>query len=260
MADTDDHLLDSDEPAPAGIINADGASPFLLVGDHAGTAIPRRLGTLGVSPQDRARHIAVDIGIRAVGERLAARIDASFIHQPYSRLVIDCNRDPASADAMPTVSDGTAIPGNQGLGEADRQRRIAAIHHPYHDRIAAEIAARTAAGRPTILIALHSFTPVMAGVARPWHVGVLHWRGETGFARALLATLGEEAGLIVGDNEPYRMDETDYTVPRHAVTAGLPYAEIEVRQDLIADLGGQEEWAVRLGEAFGRGFHSSSSC
>jgi predicted N-formylglutamate amidohydrolase len=250
MADTDDHLLDSDEPAPAGIINSDGASPFLLLGDHAGTAIPRRLGTLGVSPGDRARHIAVDIGIRAVGERLAARIDATFIHQPYSRLVIDCNRDPATEDAMPAVSDGLIIPGNRAAGEGDRRRRIAAIHRPYHDRIAAEIAARTAAGRPTILIALHSFTPVMAGIARPWHVGVLHWTGETGFARGLLATLGGEAGLIVGDNEPYRMDAIDYTVPRHAIAAGLPYAEIEVRQDLIAEADGQEAWAVRLGEAF----------
>ena len=245
MADAKDELLGPDEPAPVVVINSAGRSPFLLLGDHAGTLIPRRLGTLGLPPEERARHIAVDIGIEGLGRSLAARLDAPFLFQRYSRLVVDCNRDPGSPEAIPMVSDGTVIPGNQGLGAAERACRIGAIQRPYQDRIAAEIAARGS----RVLIALHSFTPVLAGAVRPWHVGVLYGEGDTRFARALLGVLGEGQGRAVGDNAPYRMDATDYTIPRHAFAAGLPYAEIEVRQDLIADATGQEAWADILADA-----------
>ena len=239
-------LLDQDEPAPVAIVNASGGSPFLLVGDHAGNAIPRKLNALGLPREERERHIGWDIGVRAVGEMLAARLDAAFVHQLYSRLVIDCNRDPASADAIPELSDGTRIPGNEGLSAGDRRRRIDGIHAPYHARIGAVLAERARADRRTILIALHSFTPVMGGIRRPWHIGVLHSQGETHFAQALLDALRGQADSV-GDNEPYRMDDTDHTVPRHAFPAGLPYAELEIRQDLIAHVDGQRAWAERLG-------------
>jgi predicted N-formylglutamate amidohydrolase len=240
-------LLDQDEPEPVAIINPGGGSPFLLVGDHAGNAIPRKLNALGLSAHERDRHIGWDIGVRALGELLAANLDATFVHQRYSRLAIDCNRDPAADDAIPAISDGTRIPGNERLSVSDRQRRIDAIHAPYHTRIAAILAARARDGRATILIALHSFTPVMAGVRRPWHIGVLHSEGDTRFAEAMLGALRGQADITVGDNEPYWMDATDHTVPRHAFPADLPYAELEIRQDLIAD--SQQEWAERVGSA-----------
>lgn len=241
-------VLDPDEPDAVAAVNPLGASPFLLIGDHAGNRVPRRLAGLGVGDADRARHIGWDIGIRALGEGLAGRLDATFIHQRYSRLVIDCNRDPAAADAMPEASDGTRVPGNAGLDDAARAARVAAIHAPYHAAIAGEIARRAAAGRPTVLVALHSFTPTMAGVARPWHVGILHDGANDAFARALLARLRGCAGLTVGDNAPYRMDGIDYTVPRHAFPARLPYAEIEIRQDLLADAAGIAAWTDLLAE------------
>jgi predicted N-formylglutamate amidohydrolase len=239
-------LLDQDEPAPVATINAGGGSPFLLVGDHAGNAVPRKLNALGLPAEVQERHICWDIGVRGLGEMLAARLDATFVHQHYSRLVIDCNRDPASTEAMPDMSDGTHIPGNGGLSAIDRQRRVDGIHAPYHARIAAIISGRVREHRPTILIALHSFTPVMGGARRPWDVGVLQSEGETSFAQALLRVLRRQANVTVGDNEPYRMDSTDYTVPHHAFPAGLPYVELEVRQDLIADAEGQRVWAERL--------------
>lgn len=239
-------LLATDDPPPTSINNPRGSAPFLLTGDHAGDAIPAALGTLGLAGRDRARHIALDIGVRGLGLALAERLDACFVHQRYSRLVIDCNRDPARADAVPAESDGTAVPGNAGAATAPR---AAAIHAPYHAAIAAAIARRRAAGRPTVLVALHSFTPVMAGEARPWHVGVLHDRGDARFALALLAALAAGSDLAIGDNQPYRMDATDFSVPHHAYPAALPYAEIEVRQDLIADAAGQARWADRLAAA-----------
>ncbi|MBJ7443502.1 MAG: N-formylglutamate amidohydrolase [Sphingobium sp.] len=242
-------LLGLNDPAPFGLFNAAGASPFLLIGDHAGAAIPEALGDLGLSVADRGRHIAIDIGVHGLGHALAKRLDAPFLHQIYSRLVIDCNRDPARNDAIPAVSDSSRISGNEALDEAARASRVAAIHMPYHQAISDMVDARSAAGRDTILLSLHSFTPVMGGIARPWEVGVLHWRGRTDFAHAMLAALRDTAALTVGDNVPYAMDATDFTVPFHAFPRDIAYAEIEVRQDLIDSVEGQMLWADHLAHA-----------
>ena len=247
---SDTALLGADDPSPIVITNPAGASSFLLVGDHAGNRIPAVLGDLGLAAAERVRHIAWDIGVARLGALLSAALDAVFVEQVYSRLVIDCNRRIDAVDAMPAVSDGTTVPANAALDDTARAARVAAIHTPYHDALAAEIARRRAAGKPTIMIALHSFTPVMRGVARPWQIGILHDRGDTDFAQALLAALDAEGDLTVGDNEPYRMDLIDYTIPRHAYPDMLPYAEIEVRQDLIGDEVGCREWCDRLVRVF----------
>ncbi len=236
-------LLGPDDPAPFVIDNAEGRSPFLLLGDHAGSTIPATLGDLGLTAVDRTRHIAVDIGVRGLGRELARRLDAPFLHQPYSRLVIDCNRDPAREDAIPVVSDGSAIAGNEGMEDAARAARVRAIHLPYHEAIGAEIDRRQAEGRDTILLALHSFTPVLDGFARPWDAGVLYWTGRTAFAKSMLSALQSDRSFCVGDNSPYRMDATDYTIPLHAFPRRLLYAELEIRQDHISDAEGQRFWA-----------------
>ncbi|MFW2830785.1 N-formylglutamate amidohydrolase [Sphingomonas sp. ID0503] len=233
-------LLGAGDPPPVMIENPAGRSPFLFIGDHAGDSIPAALGTLGLSPADRARHIALDIGVRELGGLLAARMDAVFIRQCYSRLVIDCNRNPLSSEAVPHVSDGTPIPGNMG---AHRKQRCAEIHQPYQQAISSLIQQRSDAGRVTVLISLHSFTPLMDGFARPWHVGILHHQGDVRYALALLASFRDKSGLVVGENEPYRMDGTDYTVPLHAYASMIPYAEIEIRQDLLATSLGIERVA-----------------
>lgn len=234
-------LVDHDEP-PFSVI-AGGSSPFLFIGDHAGAAVPASLGDLGLPPEAFGRHIAIDIGVAGLGERLAARLDATFIAQRYSRLVIDCNRDPSRADSVCEVSDGTVIPGNHGLSPTDRQARIDAVFAPYHARIAAELDRRQAAGRPTVLVALHSFTPVMAGHARPWRYGVLHLH-DSPFSTAALRALRDAFGeAVVGDNQPYSMTGIDFTVPHHAIARGIDYLELEVRQDLLETAAGQDEIA-----------------
>jgi len=242
-SDPSTSLLAAHDPPAVRVINPGGRSSFLLIGDHAGNAIPSALGSLGLGAADLSRHIAWDIGIAGLGERLADELDAVFIRQSYSRLVIDCNRDPGAAEAIPVVSDGTAIPGNDGLTDADRADRIAAIHAPYQAAIGDEIARRGREGRETLLVSLHSFTPSMAGIDRPWQIGILHDRGRTGLAAGMLRHLHGRGDLIVGDNQPYVMDATDHTVPRHAYPNALLYAEIEIRQDLLASPAQQEEWS-----------------
>jgi predicted N-formylglutamate amidohydrolase len=238
-------LLGTDDPPPVTVTNPRGRSSFLLVADHAGRCVPAGLGDLGVGPADWDRHIAWDIGIAGVCAALAPLLDAVCIEQVYSRLVIDCNRRPGHPTSIPPASDGTVVPGNQNLTEADKAARVEAIFSPYHDAIAAEIDRRTALGQPTILIAMHSFTPVWGGIPRIWQAGVLHNR-DPRLGHALAAQL-TAAGYHVGDNEPYSLsDESDYTVPVHAERRNLPYVELEIRQDLIVGPQGQAHWATLL--------------
>ena len=235
-------LLEDDEPSPFCVLNEAGASRFFLTADHAGREIPRALGDLGLSAAERARHIAWDIGIAEVTRGLAVALDATAVLQTYSRLVIDCNRQPGVASAFAQVSEATRVPGNAGLSEADKAARRMAVFEPYHAEITRLLGARP--GR--VYLAMHSFTPVYMGVAREVEVAVLYHRNPRA-SRLLAGLLRGEPGLVVGENEPYRVsDETDYGVPVHAERGGLDYIEIEIRQDLIQDAAGQAAWVARL--------------
>ena len=239
-------LLDPDERDPVTVENESGDSVFFFTCEHAGRVFPRKLGRLGLLEAETLRHIAWDIGIGAVGQELSRLLNAAVILQTYSRLVIDCNRDPNVPSSIPEISENTQIPGNHRLDEAERAARVEAIFRPYHNAIAAALDRRAAADRASVLVALHSFTPVFKGVSRPWHVAVLFNR-DPRLAHALAELLRAEGDLMVGENEPYRVsDLTDYTVPVHGERRGLPHVEIEIRQDLITEPAGQREWAERL--------------
>jgi predicted N-formylglutamate amidohydrolase len=245
-ADAADQLLGEGDIAPVHEVNAAGTSPFLLTADHYGRVLPRALGDLGLPESELVRHIAWDIGIAGVAERLADLLDAHLIAQRYSRLVIDCNRPPAVASSIPVISEATAIPRNEGISHREREARRREIFVPYHQRIDAAVSRRLHQGRPTVLVALHSFTPVYAGVSRPWHIGTLYHR-DTVLPQLFLKHLRAEGDLVVGDNEPYAVsDLTDYTIPVHAEARGLVNTGIEIRQDLIAEPSGQLQWAERL--------------
>jgi predicted N-formylglutamate amidohydrolase len=204
------------------------------------------LGSLGLSAAELQSHIAWDIGVAGLARHLAARLDACLIMQTYSRLVIDCNRPLGTPDSIATLSERTPIPGNTDLSRTEAARRAREIFCPYHALIRAALDARRRQERPTLLVALHSFTPVFLGVQRPWHLGVLYNR-DVRLAQVLLDVLRHEQGLRVGDNEPYAMSEdTDYTVVVHGERRGIPHVELEIRQDLIAEEPSQRVWALRL--------------
>jgi predicted N-formylglutamate amidohydrolase len=244
-------LLDREDVPPVFEQNATGRSPFLLTSDHYGRLIPRTLGDLGLPAEELKRHIAWDIGIAGVAEALSRQLDAQLVAQRYSRLVIDCNRPPGAASSIPRLSEATTIPGNEAMSREAAEMRRREIFDPYHQRIKDIIDQRLREGRPTILVALHSFTPVYAGVARPWHIGTLYHR-DTTLPPLLLKALRAEGDLVVGDNEPYAVsDETDYGIPVHGEARGLINTGIEIRQDLIEDQAGQEQWAERLARILG---------
>ena len=239
-------LLQPDEVPPVLEQNAGGTSAFLFTCDHYGRLLPRALGDLGLDASELERHIAWDIGIAGVAEAVSRALDAHLVAQRYSRLVIDCNRSPGAPNAIPMISERTTIPGNEGLTHEDAALRRRAIFDPYHDRITAVLDARKAAGRPTVLVALHSFTPVYAGIARPWHIGTLYHHDKA-LPPLLLKHLRAEGDLVVGDNQPYAVGNgTDYTIPVHGEGRGLITSGIEIRQNEIADPEGQQRWAERL--------------
>lgn len=246
MSASTSSLLGPDDPAPVEIHEGGGGPPVLLTCDHASNAVPRALAGLGLAPGLIERHIGWDIGAAAVTRLLAPALGAPAILSGYSRLVIDCNRDPADSSSIPEASDGIAVPGNRGLSPTARAARRAACFEPYHQAIAARLDIFRAAGTAPALLSIHSFTPMMNGVARPWHVGIL-WDEDPRIPVPLLEALEADPALIVGDNEPYSAREpAGYTVRHHAAAHGLPHVAVELRQDLVATADGAAQWAARL--------------
>jgi len=242
-------LLAADEPPPFLEVGRQGRSNFVIVVDHASRRIPRRLKDLGLPESELQRHIAWDIGALGVARQVAAALDAPLLAQNYSRLVIDCNRDPKVPSSIPRLSEASQIPGNVDLSEAEITARRVEIFEPYHRQVRALLDERAAAGRPTILVAQHSMTNIYHGVKREMHAAILYNRDRR-FAGLMLDMLRREAGLVVADNEPYFVsDDTDYTIPKHGEARGLPHVEIEIRQDLVSDEAGQAEWARRITQA-----------
>lgn len=235
-------LLAPHEPSPVEVVRAGAPAPFVLVCDHAGRALPASLGTLGLSPEDLQAHIAWDIGAAGVALYVSAALQATLFLQRYSRLVIDCNRPLSAADSIPERSGGIEIPGNARLGEQAAAERARAIFAPYHSAISSALEQRP----PYMLVSVHSFTPELYGVRRPFHAGVLYER-DSRLAAPLLQLLRREPGLVVGDNEPYSASSaTDYAIIEYGERRGAPYVELEVRQDLVADDAGQREWGERF--------------
>lgn len=236
-------------PSPVEILNAEGTSPFVLTCEHASKHMPDVYDGLGLPEAERRRHIAWDIGAASVTRGLCQRLDASAFLGCYSRLLIDLNRPLEAASSIPTRSEATDIPGNEALSDEERQRRQHIMFHPYHKAVTHHLDQRQHAARPTLIAAIHSFTPVFHGISRPWHAGVLFSRYRH-YGEALIRALARNGDLVVAANEPYIIDRSeDYTVPVHGEDRGIPAVLVEIRQDLISSDAGIAEWTERLANA-----------
>lgn len=225
-------LLAPDEPAPFSILNPASDKPLLLVCDHASRAFPRALGDLGLDPLAQRCHLAIDIGAGALATELAHSLGVTAVLAGYSRLVVDCNRDLLDPGAFLEFGDGIVVPGNRNLDAGRKAVRAEAIYWPYHHAIDGEIKRLAGTCCSPAVIAIHSFTPVLDGVSRPWEFGIL-WDADPRVSGILLSALADR-GFTVGDNEPYSgRSPQDFTIDHHAEAAGLPHVGIEVRQDLI---------------------------
>jgi predicted N-formylglutamate amidohydrolase len=244
-------LLGPNDPPPYQIVNETGSAHALLVCDHAGQAVPESLDGLGLGERDLSRHIAWDIGAAAVTRHLARLLDAPAVLASYSRLVVDPNRYLKDHDvAFPPVSDGTAVPGNAQLTQAQRSARARACYWPYHNAITRHLDSLRERGVLPVFISVHSCTPTLGGVFRPWHVGVL-WNQDPRVSVPLIDALRAVPGIEVGDNEPYSGRLPNFfTMAYHAESSDLPHVALEIRQDLIGDAEGIRYWAEVLARAF----------
>ncbi len=231
------------DPPPFEVANEYAQSRSVLLCDHAGAAVPRSHGTLGLDDATLCRHIAWDIGAADVTRRLANLLDAPALLANYSRLFIDPNRRLDHPGSILAMSDGIRVPGNTSVDATEAARRADYAFWPYHNRALEMIEqAETWCDAATILC-IHSFTPVMEGVDRPWHVGIL-WNHDGRIARPLLDALRQMPGLVVGDNKPYSGDDPPgYGLDVYGTAAGRPHVTIEIRQDLIDTQSGADEWA-----------------
>jgi predicted N-formylglutamate amidohydrolase len=236
-------LLGDGEPHPADIINASGTSPYVLICEHASNALPRALGTLGLSDADMKRHIAWDIGAEGTSRILSRLLDAPLIMQRYSRLAYDCNRPPEADGAMPEMSEVFEIPGNKNLLPSARLARTCEIYRPFHRAIEDFLDHRAAEKRHTIIVTMHSFTPVYKGRPRDFDVGFLFDR-DNWLANFLIKAFPTDKARL---NEPYGpKDGVMHTTNLHAAPRGLRHVMIEIRNDLIANHAGQNTWANNL--------------
>lgn len=242
-------LLGPSDPAAVTVLNATGHSNAVIVCDHGGDAVPEKLNGLGLDAAQRARHIAWDIGAAAVSRHLATLLDAPALLAGYSRLVIDLNRPPDDLTSIREISDGVLIAGNRSLSAADTDSRLRSIFEPYHDAVAAAVERAEERVAAPALISVHSFTPVMKGQERPWHVGVL-FGPDTRMALPVIESLSENAEICVGENKPYSgYDLFGYTVETHAMPKGYPNVLFEIRQDLIDTQRGAVHWAELIAES-----------
>ncbi|KKB13084.1 hypothetical protein VE25_03810 [Devosia geojensis] len=239
--------MDTSAERAVEVTNANGSGPFVIVCDHASNRIPERYGDMGLSAIERVSHIAWDPGALAVSRALSELTDAPLVASMVSRLVIDCNRDLDAPDLIWTLSEATRIEANEGLSETERAYRIEHFHRPFHDAIDAVLDARRDAGRETVLVCMHSFTPIYLGVARPWPIGLIHAHDSRLTVALGAALLAESPSLNIGWNEPYAaLNGVTLTLEKHGDARGLPATMIEIRNDELLEAEGVALWAGRI--------------
>ncbi|MDK3074076.1 N-formylglutamate amidohydrolase [Sedimentitalea sp. JM2-8] len=223
--------------------NTAGRGPVLIVCEHASRRMPDRFGVLGLTPDQLKSHIAWDPGALPVARRLSAHFDAPLVAGGMSRLLFDCNRPPGAPDAIPTQSEGQAIPGNLALDDTGRAERVRDIHDPFR---AALKKAMSGFATPPVVITVHSFTPVFLGVARQVQIGLIHDEDDR-LARAMLTRAGQHTGRVVALNDPYDpQDGVTHTLRSFALPAGAVNIMLEIRNDLIGDAQAQSDMADML--------------
>jgi predicted N-formylglutamate amidohydrolase len=231
---------------PFEIIDGDRAGGMLIIADHAKRSMPDKYGRLGLPASEFDRHIAYDIGIEMVTRKLCALTGAPAVLGGFSRLLIDPNRGEDDPTLIRQIYDGAVVPGNYPMSDAERSLRLETYFRPYHDAVGSMMASVAGkSGRAPFIVSMHSFTPVMQGRPRPWHVGIL-WDSDDRAVRPIIEMLSADQALTVGDNQPYDGALRGDTMFRHAIVNGFAHVLIEIRQDLIGDQAGAEQWAKRL--------------
>jgi predicted N-formylglutamate amidohydrolase len=214
---------------------------ILVTGDHASNRVPDHL-SLGIAQQLLKEHIAWDIGVAPVAERIVQQPGFAAFLGNVSRLVVDLNRYADEPAVIPDHSDGIDLAANR-MDDRARAVRLKQYYHSYHDRLSQILAEQ----RPALILSLHSFTPSLQSrpdEKRPWEIGVLYNEQERASQLAIGFLAAQE--LNVGDQLPYSGKLLNATMNRHAEGNDIPYIGIEMRQDMVLDEAGQARFAQIL--------------
>ncbi|MBT8147483.1 MAG: N-formylglutamate amidohydrolase [Gammaproteobacteria bacterium] len=256
----DQDLLGPNEPGPFEVVNPNGQGSLVLICDHASNRVPASLHNLGLSEQELASHIGWDPGAALVARKLVTRFDAPLLLSNYSRLVIDCNRWPSDPESIPATSGGVAIPGNMNLTDQEADRRHQHLFEPYQAAVAALLT--ESAQQPRLLLSIHSFTPSLGGIDRPWPLGVCYRHNvdlaqrwieviENRIRESSIGSFPVGAEELIGDNQPYEIEaDCDYTIPVQGESRSIPSIMLELRQDEIQDEEGVELWSDIIAESW----------
>lgn len=236
-------LIGERDPAPVSVINTGSDSPVALICEHAGRAVPNRLGDLGLAPGDLDKHVGWDIGAGEVTRCLAEHLSAPAVFQAYSRLVIDCNRPPKAPDSVPAVSHGVNVPGNGELSAIDHWARVAEIFLPFQQTVDSLLDRH----HRRLALSIHSFEPILGQGFRPWDIGLLYRKDQRTSALLKAAIERRDPSLTIGMNEPYTIDDdSDFFVPWHGEAREISHVLIEIRNDHLRTTQGCQKWADLL--------------
>ncbi len=227
------------------VLEGAATSPVFVTCEHASEAFPPPTVLPDADAWLAGTHWAYDLGAEAIVRDLAAALDAPAVLAAFSRLVCDPNRDEHEPTLFRDVAEGRPVTLNVGLDADERERRLALYHRPFHAAVDAALKESEA----TILLSIHTFTPVYEGNERAMQIGVL-FDEEEPLAEDVARVL-REAGFIVAMNEPYSgRDGLIYSAARHAAAHGKRALELEVRQDLAVS----EAFRARLVPVLARFF------
>lgn len=230
---------------------ADPRGPLLITCEHASAALPEWLSHGPGDAEWLQSHWGFDLGALELTRALSSILSSPAVVATFSRLVCDANRSPGDATWIRESVEGHALGFNRGLDGEERARRARELYAPYHACIDRMVSERLARRRPTFLFSVHTYTPDYLGDRREMEAGVLFdLHDDLG---AELAHDLNAGGLDTAINAPWSGKQgLAYSPDRHGRAHRLPYLEIEVRNDLVADPGGVARIAALLAPSLGK--------
>lgn len=202
--------------------------------EHGGHDLPAAYAALfqGHGPT-LLSHRGWDLGALGLAEAVAAAMNAPLFATTISRLLIDTNRSPGHRNLFSEIS--------RPLPSTEKELILNRYYHGHRQAIRQAVAVAINRGLPVLHLAIHSFTPVWAGVKRKADLGLLYdsrRAAERQFCQAWQTELQRTSpALIVRRNYPYRgqSDGLATWLRGHYPEAQYLGVEVETNQQLLTN-------------------------
>ncbi len=230
------------------VINPKGNGRFVLVCEHASKFIPDKFDNLGLSVKARESHVAWDPGAFDVAVGLSKILDAPLVTSGISRLIYDCNRPPTAKSSIPERSETFNIKGNTNLNKDEVSERAEKYYFPFRNALSECLGSHSRRVKSSILVTIHTFTPVFHGRERKVDLGIVH-DSDNRMADGMLNALAASS-MNIERNQPYGpRDGVTHTLKEHGNRRGIASVMIEIKNDLVVTLEDQLEISQVLASA-----------